>query len=81
MKPFRVAAAPRNKTPFSSPQRGFCGLKMWILAQAQTEELSPTYYEKNKKHQKLFQEIIDALEGPMLPWLERLRAHPQHGVE
>lgn len=46
-----------------------------------TEGLPQTYYEKNKKHQKLLQDIIDALEGPMLPWLEPMRALPQHGVE
>lgn len=46
-----------------------------------TEGLPITYYEKKKTHQKLFQDIIDALEGPMLPWLTNMRSVKVTGIE
>ena len=45
------------------------------------EGLPITYYEKKKTHQKLFQGIIDALEGPMLPWLTNMRSVKVTGLE
>lgn len=45
------------------------------------EGLPITYYEKKKTHQKLFQGIIDALEGPMLPWLTNMRSIKVTGIE
>lgn len=39
-----------------------------------TEGLPQTYYEKNKIHQKLFQDIMETLEEPMNSWLINMRS-------
>lgn len=46
-----------------------------------TEGLPQTYYEKNKVHQKLFKDIMETLEGPMLPWLTNMRSVKVTGIE
>ena len=46
-----------------------------------TEGLPQTYYEKNKVHQKLFQDIMEALEKPMNSWLINMRSLDETRME